>query len=541
MAKSYSLSIGGRKVQLSLSTRQVAVRPNLGMAKAMGNELRALAKRVLLKRRARLEGYEILDIDAPPQELSLARATLRDAPSVEQQVGVYHTSSDRVPFIPAGTIYMSFKPGLSDEAKQSVLDKYGLERVASEPNDFLTVRVTTAGTDAVEVASKLQDEGSVAVAEPDLVTAKRAQALVLPGDALLAREWHLENTGMLNGQPNGKQGADARVVAAWKVLDSLGSSHVVVGIIDDGFDLSHPDLVDKAVHPFDFGRSSSDVRPEADPIAPGKGNWHGTACAGVAVGKAEGGLVIGAAPNAKLLPVRMNDSLSPEHVVKWFDYMTDQGAWVVSCSWGADAKVYPLPTRIAHAISRCAKEGRNGKGCVVLFAAGNSTMHVNDPPNSQNGLATHPDVIAVTACTSADTHADYSNFGDEIWICAPSGGLGGRNIITADVTDGAGAGQNSGYAPGDYYEGFTGTSSACPLVAGVCALVLGANPELTSAEVREIIKSTARKIGPQEEYRDGHSIRFGYGCVDAESAVKEALRRAGGSGNDSATPLVAMA
>jgi subtilisin family serine protease len=528
VAKSYALNIGGSKVKLTRSDTQIAVQPNVGMAQSMENELRSIAVDAPMERRGRLGGFEIVGIQASAQRMSRARASLRDAASVSREVPVYHTSNDLVPFVPVGTIYMSFKPGQSDEAKQSIVDKHALELVASEANGFLTVRVTTPGADAVQVAAALQKEEGVAVAEPDLVTTKRSQNIMLPDDVLLARQWHLQNTGTHNGESLGyTAGADARVVAAWNKLKNLGSTDVVVGIIDDGFDLSHPDLADKAVHAWDFERGSSDVRPEPSPTSPDLGNWHGTACAGVAVGKAKGGQIIGAAPNAKLLPVRMNDSLSPELVAKWFDHMTDKGAWVVSCSWAAEPAVYPLPERIAQAISRCAKNGRNGKGCVIVFAAGNSATDINDPPNSQNGFATHPDVIAVSACTSRDTHSDRSSFGREISVCAPSGGLGAWNIITSDVSgtylDAAGVEHSSGYAPGDYNFNFTGTSSACPLVAGICALVLDANPELTSAEVREIIKRTARKIGPESEYPNGHSTKFGHGCVDGESAVSDAL------------------
>ena len=122
---------------------------------------------------------------------------------------------------------------------------------------------------------------------------------------------------------------------------------------------------------------------------------------------AKGGEIVGAAPNARLMPVRMTDHLSPLQVERWFDYVTAKGAWVVSCSWSAEAAVYPLPERIAQAIHRCATEGRGGKGCVVVFAAGNNGKDVNDPPRSLNGLATHPDVLAVAASTSLDKRASY--------------------------------------------------------------------------------------------------------------------------------------
>jgi subtilisin family serine protease len=303
---------------------------------------------------------------------------------------------------------------------------------------------------------------------------------------------------------------------------------VVVGVIDDGFDLGHPDLANKAVAPWDFERNSADVHPEPDPMSPIDGNWHGTACAAVAVGNAGGGHIIGAAPNARLMPVRMNQALDPDLVAKWFDHMTDQGAWVVSCSWGAEAKVFPLCMRISDAIARCARKGRNGKGCVILFAAGNDKSDIDDPPRTKNGLAIHPDVMAISACSSQDAFSDYSNFGKDVWVCAPSSGSGGWDVTTADATgtyiDASGRERSSGYASGDYNPHFTGTSSACPLAAGVCALVLSANPELTSAEVRDIIKRTARKIGPASDYRNGRSVKFGFGCVDAEAAVREALR-----------------
>jgi Subtilase family len=533
VAKAISLRIGGSAVRLMRSDTQIAIRPNLGMGRSMLNELRSIAARLPLERIGRLERFELVDIRAAAQDLSRVRALLRGVASVGQEVPVYHTSADAVPFVPAGTIYLGFKPNVTDATKQRLLDEHALELVAREPNNFFTVQVTTPGTDSVELAAILQQDPSVAVAEPDLVTTKRTRSFTPPQDELMARHWHLENTGVFNGETLGfEKGADARVVAAWKLLGNLGSSDVVVGIIDDGFDLSHPDLVDKAVHPWDFARESSDVSPEP-PLEPGDGDWHGTACAGVAVGKAQGGQVIGAAPNAKLLPVRMNPDLSPVQVARWFDHMTANGAWVVSCSWSAQAVVYPLCARISNAIARCAWEGRGGKGCVIVFASGNSSLDVNDPPNSLNGFAIHSDVLAVSASTSRDTHARYSNFGEEIGICAPSGGLGGWNIITSDVTgtfrDAAGIERSKGFVSGDYNQDFKGTSSACPLVAGVCALVLSANPDLNAADVRDIVKSTARKIGSPQHYVNGHSVKFGHGCADAERAVAEALARADGA------------
>ncbi|MEM1299612.1 MAG: S8 family serine peptidase, partial [Pseudomonadota bacterium] len=131
--------------------------------------------------------------------------------------------------------------------------------------------------------------------------------------------------------------------------------------------------------------------------------------------------------------------------------------------------------------------------------------------------------------TSRDERSNYSNYGAEVSICAPSSGKGGWGITTADVqgtyTDANGIRRPMGYSIGDYTHGFGGTSSACPLAAGVAALVLGAHPDLTAAEVRKILESTARKIGDLSTYdAEGHSPYHGYGCVNAADAVKLALK-----------------
>jgi subtilisin family serine protease len=409
-----------------------------------------------------------------------------------------------VPFVPEGTLFLSFREGASERDIEDVLRRHGLA-VVSVSGRFYTVRAENA--DMVEVAAELQREPMVAVAEPDLITPRQLLDF-LPSDPRFARQWHLENRGDAAGLV---AGADARVVAAWRRLGHLGAPEAVVAVIDDGFDLAHPDFQDKAVDPRDFIRGGDDVAPEA-------GDWHGTACAGVALGIAKGGEIVGAAPNARLMPVRMAKELSDIEVEQWFDYVTEKGAWVVSCSWNAAAKVYPLPERVAQAIHRCATGGRGGKGAVVVFAAGNDGKDVNDPPRSQNGFATHPEVLAVAASTSRDERAHYSARGREIAVCAPSSGRRGLFVTTADVTGAL------GYDSGDYYDLFEGTSSACPLVAGICGLVLGANPALTAADVRQIVRTTARQIGADTDYQNGHSTSFGHGCVNAEAAVDLALR-----------------
>jgi hypothetical protein len=325
-------------------------------------------------------------------------------------------------------------------------------------------------------------------------------------------------------------GADARVVAAWQRAQSLGSPACVVAVIDDGFDLTHPDLsgTSKVVAPWDFTTNTDNPSPRSFNPDPRRGDYHGTACAGVAIGNLNGGGIIGAAPNCRFMPVRWNSSIDDDTIKRQFQYVAAQGAWVVSCSWGVAADEFYLSTEMDEAIAECATQGRNGLGCVIVFAAGNSNHDINDPAGGTvDGFATHPDVIAVAACNSRDEKSNYSNFGREISICAPSSGTGGRKVLTSDVRGTfqfQGVTYEAGYEAGDYTRTFGGTSSATPLVAGICALLLSINPSLTARQVREILESTARRIGPPNSYdANGHSIIFGHGCIDADAAVQKAL------------------
>jgi subtilisin family serine protease len=153
---------------------------------------------------------------------------------------------------------------------------------------------------------------------------------------------------------------------------------------------------------------------------------------------------------------------------------------------------------------------------VILFAAGNSNFDV-----SRNSYASYSGCIAVAASTNRDLKASYSNFGLGISICAPSNG-GTLSITTTDATG------TLGYSSGNYTSTFGGTSSACPLAAGVAALVLSANPNLTWRQVRRVLEQSADKIDTAGGAYSalGHSTKYGYGRVNASRAVQ--LAAAGG-------------
>ncbi|MGA1603088.1 MAG: S8 family serine peptidase [Prochlorothrix sp.] len=346
-------------------------------------------------------------------------------------------------------------------------------------------------------------------------------------------------------------------------LGSDPGRSIVIAITDDSVDIDHPDFqgLGKIV-------AHRDLRGQDFlPLPEGEDDNHGTAVAGVALAEENGRGVVGVAPGCALMPIRTTGFLDDESVEEIFHWAMDHGAAVICCSWGAGAVRFPLSLRQRAALTYAATQGRGGKGCVIIFAAGNSNRPLNatvlerqwpqnvlsGPTRWLNGFGIHPDVITVSACTSLAQKSLYSNWGAEVFLCAPSNNappaiylpqtgrvptaplvtrrLLGRGVVTTDRQG------EAGYSSGDFTAGFGGTSSAAPVVAGVVGLMLSVNPSLTLAEVKTILRESADKIvdpdpDPQLGLRygtyehNGHSYWFGYGKVNAANAVRLAQDRA---------------
>jgi subtilisin family serine protease len=417
-------------------------------------------------------------------------------------------------FIPVGTMTVQFKPDVPDTDREALLAQHGLEIVKDLsflPQGY-SVRLTQTSTEnPLKIAAKLQRDPKIVTAEPDLAF-KVALHAPVPSDTLYPEQWHLKNLGNRTGL---KAGADVKAEGAWAV--TMGSRGVTVCVIDDGFDLGHPDfnVSGKIVAPKDFGDEDGDPSPGTSD------DKHGTSCAGVAIAEANGQGVVGLAPGASFMPVRMAEWLTDDSITAMFQHAMDNGADVISCSWSAASPFFPLSTKTTAIIRTAATQGRrNQKGCVILFAAGNENSPldgIKDGVQYHQGFALHPNVIAVAASNSLDLRSSYSNFGPAIAIAAPSSGSPGRGIVT---TDRRGA---EGYSTSDFTATFGGTSSATPLAAGLAALILSANPDLTSAEVKALMMDTADKIDAAGGgYQSGHSVLYGHGRINAEQAVRVA-------------------
>lgn len=466
-----------------------------------------------------LGGFQIVSLNKGDGTVDAKLDEVRERDEVEVGTHVYYPEGSNRPMVPTGDIYLVFQDGVGPDEQQLVLDEFHLLLVEERKPGSILARVTAQSSNPLKVAQALQEISLVKSAEPDFDTPLDEYAFSAPLDDLLPHEWHLKNDGLVkDANYKLKKGADAKVVDAWNRLGSAGSPNIAIAVIDNGFDLTHPDLKDKIIKPYDLWNQSTVVQQGDVRYT------HGTPCASVALAASNGQGIVGAAPNAKFMPLS-GTSFSVRSTDEMFDYCIKNGADIISCSWGTTDQAYQLGSLKAEAIARAAREGRGGKGCVILFAAG------NDDLDYVNYYAAHPDVIAVGACTSQDAYASYSNRGREISICAPSNG--DWPIIAARAWWDEGlSGETGNYkywrdgrSRGQYYKHFGGTSSSTPLVAGICALVLSANPDLKAKEVKEILQQTADKIGNPTEYVDGHSQRYGYGRVNADRAVAEAIRR----------------
>ncbi|WP_196219731.1 S8 family serine peptidase, partial [Microcystis aeruginosa] len=191
------------------------------------------------------------------------------------------------------------------------------------------------------------------------------------------------------------------------------------------------------------------------------------------------------------------------------------GTWragdILNNSWGGGA----FSSAISSAFTWASTSGRNGKGAISYIATGNGFgAPVSFPANLSSTI---PGVIAVGASTNLDQLASYSNVGPQVDFVAPSSG-GTARIVTTDRT---GA---DGYSSGDYTstgtDGFGGTSSATPLSAGIGALILAQDPNLTAAQVRGLMRNTTDLIGPVAYDNKGFNTQYGYGRVNANTAIR---------------------
>ncbi|MCG8308094.1 MAG: S8 family serine peptidase [Cytophagales bacterium] len=452
---------------------------------------------------------------------------------------------DGNPIVYTENFFVKFQDELESSGCEQIIANHNLtikKKLGYAANAYFIEAPEGTGLKIFQIARDLLDEERVELCHPEIIQKAGKRAV---GE----QQWHLKQTSVNGNLIN----AHVNVEPAWNTAKGGGT---VIAVIDDGVDIDHEEFggADKVVAPRDATENSDDPRPK-DRFYPEN---HGTACAGVACANGNHG-ASGVAPEAKLMPIRLVSNLGSLAEADAFQWAAEHGADVISCSWGpvdgkwwdpndaAHDRFVALPDSTRLAIDYAITSGRNGKGCVITRAAGNGNERVEN-----DGYASYDPVVAVAACNDTNARSVYSDYGASVWCAFPSNDIGYAPFNHPDplspgiwTTDRAGAkGYNPGVLdpgaepPGDdhghYTETFGGTSSACPGIAGICALILSANPDLRWDEVKDILRASATQIDPENgSYNsEGHSPFYGYGRPDAALAVQLAKNRLDGNGEN---------
>jgi subtilisin-like proprotein convertase family protein len=479
-------------------------------------------------------GVEVFQVPVARGTRSLQnrKEALRASPDVRFAGGVLVDPATKEPVLYTENVFVKFVDSVEPEDCEDAIREAGLtikDKLGYAINAYFAEAPEGTGQKVFDIANALRERSDVEYCHPELIR-PRARKTVFP------QQWHL-HTATIAGLV---VDAHANVEAAHAVTRGEG---VTIAIIDDGVDIDHVEFAGsgKLVAPRDATGRTANPRPkDTFGTGPDNGDNHGTACAGVACANGVSG-ASGVAPRARLMPIRMVSGLGSVREAEAFQWAADNGADVISCSWGpedgdwfrlndpAHNAVFPLPASSKLAIDYAVNNGRGGKGCVVLFAAGNGNESVDN-----DGYASYAKVIAVAACNDRGKRSVYSDFGNAVWCSFPSSDFGHPPFNQPEpLTPGiwtVDRGGQQGYNTGDNGDGdvagnftstFGGTSSAAPGAAGVAALVLSVNPSLKSHEVKELLKNACDKIDPQggNYSTAGRSAKYGYGRLNALTAV----------------------
>lgn len=326
----------------------------------------------------------------------------------------------------------------------------------------------------------------------------------VPNDEFFRFQWHLRNTAEFGGLP----GADANVVPVWDEFQGRG---VTIGIVDSGVEYTHEDMAPNYdfASSFDFTENDTDAWWRSDD----DGKAHGTSVAGVAAGRGFNTVGIsGAAPMSQIAGLKLIDGTGiSDFQVAQSQSFANNVIDIYNNSWGKadpDVIVYQSPLHTA-TMEANANFARQGRGTIHVWSAGNS--HLEGSSANYDATKSNQWAINVGALTESGTKSDYSEEGSNVFVSAYSNG-GALGIVTTDIFDG-------------YTAGFGGTSSAAPLVSGVIALMLEANPNLTWRDVKAILARSSRRTDPNDPSwtRNAaglwHSNKYGFGAIDAKASV----------------------
>jgi subtilisin family serine protease len=366
-----------------------------------------------------------------------------------------------------------------DAADTTLALEIGLDRVY--------ILIVEPGTDLVGLSADLRSFDSVfesvdrvsgGTMDAD-IDAGTDDSVMLPNDDLFPLLYGLENRGQVIWGIQGVVDADIDASRAWQI--TMGSSDIIVAVVDSGVSLSHPDLMGQFVHGRNF--TSGNTEDVDDQFVS-----HGTFVSGIIGGLLDNSIgVSGVAPGCRIMPIRVMDRFGftfEEWVADGIIYAVDNGATVLNISLGFPSASSILRDAVVYAYE---------SGAVICASTGNiSTDPIGFP-------ARYAETIAIGATNNQDLVATFTSTGPEMTLSAP-----GRNIYSTWDT----------VSEPDTYKRKSGTSFSTPYVTATVALIQSINPSLTPDQIRGVLLRTADDIDAP-----GWDENSGAGRLNAYKAV----------------------
>jgi serine protease len=464
---------GNRKIELRIdSTTFILLTRSVGESESIVKNISGVKSVKLLK-----SDFLVVVLDKKNDQVN----QLKNNNTIKSIGYSYLTTLNRK-IIPTGEILVQPKGGISIS---NVISKFqgtlSIQSV-SQYGDYI-LRVENKGN-VLEIANSIYENGLVEYAHPNFL----ADIALNQNDPLYPEQYYLNNTGQFGGTT----GIDINGPETWAL--SNGINNVRVAVIDDGVE-NHEDINGRVLQGF-------------TPLVNGS---HGQQVAGIIAATTNNTLgIAGITPCAQIVPVNIfNGGEAIQDLVNAIDFAWNQGqADVLSNSWSfndSDAEF----DAITQAIARARTQGRGGLGAIVVFSSGNNQQNFDGVmfPGRANG------VVTVGAIDRNGNIWNYSSRGASMDLVAPSGNV--NNAGDVRTTDRMEA---NGLVAGNYVTTFGGTSAACPQVSGVAALMLSINPNLTEAQIVNILRNTATDMGAL-----GFDNTFGTGRLNAQAAIQQVL------------------
>jgi len=335
----------------------------------------------------------------------------------------------------------------------------------SSKNRIIAFVVDLPAENAASFADKARSVGSVRYVESSV----RFEAQLVPNDPFWSLQW-----------------GPRKIEADWAWNTTVGTHNILVAVIDTGVDWNHPDLAANYV-PLGYDWVNGDFDPVDD-------NGHGTHCAGIIAAVINNGVGIAGLAQVQIMAEKGLDQYGDGNdyqLANAIMHAADQGADIISMSWGSGESSQVLYDAIRYAYDA---------GVLLVAAAGNQATSMKMYP------AAYDEVVAIGATDQSDIPAYFSNFGDWIELAAP-----GVNIYSTMPTYWV---TLNGFGYAMNYDYLSGTSMACPHVAGVAALVLSQFSNVERDWVRLWLRYTVDDLG-----QTGFDERYGYGRINARKAI----------------------